>query len=66
MVQKQKSDCKRKEDKSKALFERKTDWYLNNATTEFQNKDTDETTANMREEKEAGVEVNVETRTQKK
>ena len=36
------SDCKREEDKSKAIFERKKDWYLNNDTTEFCNKDIDE------------------------
>ena len=37
-----KSDWKREEDKSKAKFERKKDWYLNNVTTEFGNKDREE------------------------
>ena len=36
------SDCKREKDKSKAIFERKKGWYQNNATTEFRNKDRDE------------------------
>ena len=36
------SDCKREKDKSKAIFERKKDWYLNNATTGFCNKYRDE------------------------
>ena len=36
------SDCKREKDKSKAHFERKKDWYLNNATTGFRNKYRDE------------------------
>ena len=36
------SDCKSGEDKSTAIFERKKDSYLNNATTEFRNKDRDE------------------------
>ena len=33
------SDRKRETDKSKVLFERKKAWYINNATTEFRNKD---------------------------
>ena len=37
------SDCKREEDKSKAVFKRKKDSHLNNATTKFHNKDRDET-----------------------
>lgn len=37
------SDCKREEGKSKAVFKRKKDSYLNNDTTKFHNKDRDET-----------------------
>ena len=36
------SDWKSGEDKSTAIFERKKDSYLNNATTEFRKKDRDE------------------------
>ena len=36
------SDCEREEDKSRAIFERNRNWYLNNATMEFRNKDRDE------------------------
>ena len=43
------SGSRKEEDKWKEMFERKKDWYLNNATTKFRNKDRDKSNPEQKE-----------------